>query len=160
MEEDRYEQSRVADSALDSADSQSGFYDWRVLVILVSCSHTAWHVVVEEGEKVGEDDYLLGYPDRILRAPQVRNLSTALASALAEMPENPAAASDELLPQTPAGWELLEEDDYLPFTGEGGFRRAPVEEASTDLTERKMQEELQRFIQKAAAANQALLILG
>ncbi|UOQ72372.1 hypothetical protein [Hymenobacter cellulosilyticus] len=165
LEEDRYQRAKEASKRTggllysDTDNSQSCFYDWVVLVALVSCSHTAWHILVNEGEQVGEDAWALGFEAQIFRAPQVLQLSTALASALAEMPESPAAApADE--PQPPAGWELLNEDDYLPFLWEENSSRAPEEEQSPAPTERQMQQELARFIQEAAEANHALLLLG
>ncbi|UOQ53222.1 hypothetical protein [Hymenobacter cellulosivorans] len=156
--EEAYERTGNIASYLGPADSPRRFYDWRMLVILVSCSHTAWHMIVNEGEQVGKDAWSLGFDAQIFRAPQVLKLSTALASALAEMPESPAAAPEVLL--SPDGWEFFDMDNSLPFTWDEDSSRPTSEKQGPAPTERQMQQELQHFIQETAAANRALLLLG
>jgi hypothetical protein len=168
LEQASYEASKRTGYVEELADPTRQFYDWHVLMALVSGS-AAWTLLVKSGQQVGETEQMWQVLDadaRVLSINQVQSLNESLKELLAE--ENEQALIDlamaeqadkpVLIPSTvPAEeWTLCDPEpgEQVPHWHNPGPSQAEI-----NLTLYWIIKQLQEFIQAAVEAKNALLII-
>lgn len=169
LERARYEAGKSRGYAEEAVDPTRQFYDWRVLMSLVSGS-AAWTLLAKSGQQVGETEQMWQVLDadaRVLSSSQVQALHSSLEELLAEEDEQAlidlamAEQNDKplLTPSTvPAeDWTLYDAgpEEHLPQWHNPGPSQAEI-----DLTLHWMLKQLQEFIQATVNAKNALLIIA
>jgi hypothetical protein len=151
------------------ADSTRQFYDWHVLMALVSGS-AAWTLLVKSGQQIGETEQMWQVLDaeaRVLSISQVQALNNSLEELLAKEDEQvliDLAMSEQadkplLTPSTAHAeeWTLY---DAGPEEQWPQWHDAGPSQAEIDLTLYWMIKQLHQFIQAAVEAKNALLIIA